>query len=94
MFDPIGSIVRSEAGRDRGECFCVVAEEEGYLLLADGKHRRVERPKRKKPGHVSPLTGESRYDHPAIQKLREGTLPSNKELRRALAAFRAESRRV
>lgn len=87
--DYTGWIVRSEAGHDRGELFCVVGteEQERLLLLCDGKARRLAKPKRKKPGHVTAL---ALYDHPVIQKLREGTPPSNKELRRALAAFRAE----
>ena len=40
-------IVRSLAGRDKGELFCVVGTEGAYLLLCDGKRRRAERPKRK-----------------------------------------------
>jgi len=92
MFDRTGNIVRSDAGHDRGETFCVVGMEGELLLLSDGKGRRVERPKRKKLGHVTILA--DGYAHPAIQRLREGRLPSNRELRKALAAFRAESRRV
>lgn len=45
-------IVRSDAGRDRGKLFIVLAVEGEYLLLADGKGRRVEAPKRKKRRHV------------------------------------------
>ena len=45
-------IVRSDAGRDRGKIFIVLAVEGEYLLLADGKGRRVEAPKRKKRRHV------------------------------------------
>ena len=41
-------IVRSDAGRDQGKIFIVLAVEGEYLLLADGKGRRVEAPKRKK----------------------------------------------
>ncbi len=45
-------IVRSDAGRDQGKIFIVLAVEGEYLLLADGKGRRVEAPKRKKRRHV------------------------------------------
>ena len=41
-------IVKSTAGRDKGKYFFVLAEEEEFLLLADGKTRKLERPKRKK----------------------------------------------
>lgn len=95
-YDYTGRIVRSDAGHDRGDLFCVVGVEEdgSRLLLADGKRRRVERPKAKKLGHVTALTDhQHRYEHPVIQNLEEGRAPTNRELRRMLAAFRAESRR-
>ena len=84
-------IVRADAGRDRDGIFCVVGvdQEQVRLLLADGKRRKVSRPKRKKLGHVTCLTDSRRqFDHPAIQKLKQGEALSDKELRRALAAFR------
>ena len=37
-------IVRSTAGRDKGKLFLVLGTEGDFLLLADGKTRRVERP--------------------------------------------------
>ena len=46
------NIVRSDAGRDKGKLFVVLAVEGEYLLLADGKSRKVEAPKRKKRRHV------------------------------------------
>ena len=41
------NIVRSDAGRDKGKLFVVLSVEGEYLLLADGKSRKVESPKRK-----------------------------------------------
>lgn len=81
-----GWIVLAQAGRDKGGVFCVVGAEEGMLLLADGRRRRVSHPKRKKPGHVLPLD-KAEFDHPVIGKLKEGKPVSDRELRRALAAF-------
>ena len=45
-------IVRSDAGRDQGKLFVVLAVEGEYLLRADGKGRKAESPKRKKRKHV------------------------------------------
>ena len=42
------NIVRSNAGRDKGKLFFVLAVEGEYRLLAEGKSRKVEAPKRKK----------------------------------------------
>ena len=91
MYEYTGRIVRATAGRDKNGLFCVVGvdRERQLLLLADGKRRKAARPKGKKPGHVEPLTDETReFDHPAIQKLKQGEPVSDRELRRALAAFK------
>ena len=81
-------IVRALRGRDSGCLFCVMdVEEGGWLLLADGKRRRVDRPKRKRAKHVDPV-GE--WDHPVMEKVRTGQPVRDRELRAALAAFRAE----
>ena len=91
MYEYTGRIVRATAGRDKNGLFCVVGvdRERQLLLLADGKRRKAARPKEKKHGHVEPLTGETReFDHPAIQKLKQGEPVSDRELRRALAAFK------
>ena len=47
------NIVKSTAGRDEGDLFFVLDIQEEFLLLADGKRRRVENPKRKKCKHVA-----------------------------------------
>ena len=91
MFDYTGWIVQADAGRDKGGIFCVVGvDQEGrMLLLADGKRRRAAHPKRKKLGHVSCLTDQSRmYDHPVVHSLKQGEPVSDRALRRALAAFK------
>jgi len=82
-----GAIVRSLAGHDKGEAFCVVRLEEPYLLLCDGKRRRQENPKRKKRIHVSPA---QEFDHPTLQKLARQEPVTDKDIRKALAAFRAK----
>ena len=91
MCDYTGCIVRATAGRDREDLFCVVGMDRGEdrLLLANGRRRSVLRPKRKKLGHVAVLTPPSDgFDHPVIRKLKLGEPVSDRELRRALAAFK------
>ncbi len=94
MFDYTGWIVRACAGRDKDGIFCVtgVDREGDRLLLADGKRRRMARPKRKKLSHVCCLTDQLHiYDHPVIRSLQEGKPVSDRALRRALAAFKEGS---
>ena len=77
-------IVRATAGRDKGKVFFVLAVEGDYLLLADGKNRRLERPKRKKRKHV---VFQARFDCRTAEKIRDGEKLSNSELRKTLAQF-------
>ena len=84
-------IVRSLAGRDKGELFCVLDTDGAYLLLADGKRRKTAAPKRKKAVHAASAGA---FGHPVLEKLLRGDGVTDSEIRRALAAFRAESRRI
>lgn len=80
-------IVRACCGRDKDRWFCVMEADGGWLLLADGKRRRVAAPKRKRVKHVQPAGA---WDHPVLEKVRTGQPVRDRELRAALAAFREE----
>ncbi len=73
----IGSVVRSEAGRDKNRLMAVVGTDSSKLLLCDGKERRLEKPKRKNPRHTA-LTQ---------TVLKDSDMATNRSLRRALAAI-------
>ena len=75
-------LVRSCAGRDKGQIFYVVETDELYVYLADGKGRRLENPKRKKRKHIELLP---RRDSRVAEKIRSGDKVLNSELRRELA---------
>ena len=49
-----GQLVRSKAGRDKTRTYAVLDVEGEILALADGSHRTVANPKRKKSRHVAP----------------------------------------
>ena len=75
-------LVRSCAGRDKGQIVYVVETDELYVYLADGKGRRLENPKRKKRKHIELLP---RRDSRVAEKIRSGDKVLNSELRRELA---------
>ena len=79
------NIVRSNAGRDKGKLFAVLAVEGEYLLLADGKSRKVEAPKRKKRRHVLFVSAEETR---LAEKIKSEEKITNSELRRTLAGCR------
>ena len=82
-----GDLVCSLAGHDKGRLFCVLEAGEDFLLLANGKQRRVEAPKRKRRKHVRSAGA---WDHPVFLRLRAGESVGNQELQQALVAFRWE----
>ena len=82
----IADIVISLNGRDEGKRFLVVATEDEYSLLADGKSRRIDKPKRKKNKH---LRLEDKSDGRIAEKLRGGEKVTNNDIRRALAEYAA-----
>ena len=86
-----GQVVRSLAGHDKGGFLAVVQVAPPFAFVCDGKRRPLERPKRKKAIHTAPA-GETR--HPCLDVSQAGGQLSDRAIRRALAAFRAESRRV
>ena len=80
----IANLVQATAGREQGKYFFVLETDGEYLLLADGKSRRLEKPKRKKRRHVqAAFQTESRI----AEKIRNGEKVLNSELRKELASF-------
>ena len=77
-------IIESLAGRDKGKFFYVMDVEDNYVLIADGKGRKLENPKRKKLKHVRRVT---RTETRVAVKILNGDKVLNSELRRDLATF-------
>ena len=78
----ISDVVQSTAGRDQGKLFYVIGTDPVYLILANGKDRTLEKPKRKKRKHVQKVL---RSETRVADKLRSGDKVLNGELRRDLA---------
>ena len=83
----IADVVESIAGRDKGALLYVIAADEAYLTLADGKGRSLENPKRKKRKHAKKVL---RSETRVAEKLRNGDKVLNSELRRDLAYLSRE----
>ena len=73
-----GTVVCSKAGRDKGDFMVAIGEKDGYVLVCDGKHRPLERPKLKNPKHLA-FTCNS---------LCGDDLRSNRSLRKALVIYK------
>ena len=79
-------IVRSANGRDAGKVFFVCETDGEYAMIADGKSRRLEKPKRKKKKHL-PLVAKA--ESRVALKIQSGEKVSNGDIRKALAIFMA-----
>lgn len=71
-----GSIVRAVAGRDKGSYFVAVECHDGFVKIADGRRRKLEKPKTKNAKHISPT-----QETVTVNEL------TNKKLRKILTEF-------
>ena len=78
----ISDVVKATAGRDQEKIFYVIGADDEFLLLANGKDRPLDRPKRKKRKHVQKVL---RSETRVAEKLIRGDKVLNSELRRDLA---------
>ena len=78
----VSDVVVSAAGRYRGQWFYVIAQDQTYLYLANGKERSMDKPKRKKRRHVQKVL---RSETRVAGKILAGDKVLNGELRRDLA---------
>ena len=83
----ISDVVIPTAGRDQGKLFYVIGTDPVYLMLANGKDRTLDKPKRKKRRHVQKVL---RSETRVAAKLISGDKVLNSELRRDLAYFARE----
>ena len=83
----IADVVISTAGHDAGNLFYVLETDGVWLLLANGKDRSIEKPKRKKCKHTTKVL---RSETRVAAKLRNGDKVLNSELRRDLAYLSRE----
>lgn len=72
-----GLVVRSAAGHDKGDFFVVLACDNNYAMICDGKHRPLEKTKKKK------------FKHLFVTKtvVPEESMATNREIRKALRPF-------
>lgn len=79
----VGMVVSSRAGRDAGDRYVVIgAAGDDTVLVADGRRRGTDRPKRKNVKHLD-VHGPA---GPLAARLRDGGTVTDEELREALAA--------
>ena len=82
----IADLVISVSGRDKNRIFMVVGiPEEGYVHIADGALRKLEKPKKKKIKHL--CLSQYQANERILTKISEGKKLTNAELRKMLRAL-------
>lgn len=81
----VGQIVRSMAGRDKGEWLVVIdLIDENYVFVCNGRNRKVSNPKKKKIKHLAKT---NHIDRTVDERLKNGIKVGNAEIRRILEPF-------
>ena len=81
----IGHFARSLAGHDKGEIFIILSEQAGIALVADGKGRSLETPKRKNKKHLQVIR--HTVDVELHEKLESGHPVRNEDIKRAIKLY-------
>ena len=71
-----GSVVRAKAGRDKDSYFVVLDVLDKFALIADGKSRKLEKPKKKNLNHLE-----------ATKTVITQNLETNRKIKKALSDF-------
>jgi hypothetical protein len=70
----VGRVVLAKAGRDKGKAFIIIQRlDADYVLIADGKGRSINKPKKKKIRHLTAKPA-------LVQELREKLLAGRQVL--------------
>ena len=81
-----GQMARSDAGHDRGKLYVILEVVGEAVLLADGIHKTIEKPKKKNIRHVRRMN----YIDPAIDAKLNGTDSlNNEDIRKAIGRYEA-----
>lgn len=72
-----GTVVRSAAGRDKGDFQVIIRTEGEFAFTSDGRHRPLEKLKKKKQKHLF-------FTNTILE---ENQLITNKLIRKSLASF-------
>lgn len=71
-----GSVVRAKAGRDKDSYFVVLDVLDKFALIADGRSRKLEKPKKKNLNHLE-----------ATKTVITQNLETNRKIKKALSDF-------
>ncbi len=83
----VGRVVLSKAGHDQGHYYVIVSVAESpYVMIADGRVRKIQAPKKKKIKHLRAMP---QYAGDIAERIASGKQVTDADLRHALDAIMA-----
>lgn len=80
-----GQLATSKAGHDKDTLYVIIAEEDDFVYLCDGRLKPPDRPKKKRRKHIQPIN--SFVDEKLIHRLEKGEKVYAEEIRYALKQY-------
>lgn len=77
-----GQLVTSKAGHDKGTLYVIVAQEDDFVYLCDGRLKTPEKPKKKRLKHIQPMN--AAVGGELLKKLQSGEKVYAEEIKYAL----------
>lgn len=88
----VGMLATSKAGHDKAEVYVIVAEDEKYVYLCNGRERRQENPKKKSRKHIQIIR--TKVNEELQQRLCKGMTVYDEEIKRMIKEFNQKDREV
>lgn len=85
----IGQFATSKAGHDKDTLYVIVAEEEDFVMLSDGRLKPFTSPKKKRKKHVQPI--HKTVDQELRIALQNGTA-RDEQIKYAIRHYKGESK--
>ena len=81
----IGQVVRSKAGRDKGQFMVVIGQiDKNYVVISNGRRRSASHPKKKKIKHLAKT---NYIDDKSRNQILAGKMISDEEIRKILKSY-------
>lgn len=80
----VGMLAISKAGHDFEHLYVIIAEDEEYVYLVDGKIRTMDKPKKKRKKHIQVI---KQVQSDIADKFKNGQKIENEEIKRTIKVY-------
>lgn len=88
----VGMLASSKAGHDKTEIYVIIAEDDKYVYLCDGRLKTLEKPKKKSRKHIQII--KTKVNEDLRERLKQGVTVYNEEIKRMIKEFNRKDREV